>query len=201
MLSNRRNICNVTMARLVDLRAAALMVGQRDRLERRATVELRATGRRLEGYAAVFNQPTAIGTFVEQIEPAAFSRSLSSGRDLLLLADHDPTRVLARTKAGTLRLSEDDHGLRFETEDLPATSYAADVLALVASGNAGGASFAFAVPPGGERWQGKRRTLVDLDLAEVSVVAAHAAYAGTSVQVRSAGQDRVASARRWLETV
>ena len=198
--SGRRNLCNPTLARAIDLRAAALMIGQQDRLERRASVELRSAGRRLEGYCAVFGEATQVGNFLEEVAPAAFSRSLSAGRDLLLLSDHDPTKVLARTRAGTLRLAEDSRGLHFETSDLPATSAANDVLELIRSGNAGGCSFAFAIPAGGDRWQGRKRTLVEVDLREVSVVSAFPAYGGTSVNVRSAVPGRLAAAQRWLET-
>lgn len=78
--------------------------------ERRAAIlEIRANGRRLEGYAATFNTETRIGNrFDEVILPGAFSASLKAGGDILALVDHDATRVLARTRSGTLRLSEDN---------------------------------------------------------------------------------------------
>jgi HK97 family phage prohead protease len=170
-------------------------------LERRAAVELRATGRRLQGYAAVFDQPTRIADFTEVVERGAFAKTLASGTDVLALVDHDATRVLARTKAGTLRLQEDAFGLSFEIADLPNTSAANDILELVRSGNAGGASFAFAVAPGGERWRGSTRTLTEVDLREVSVVAAVPAYTGTTVSARARMPARLALALRVLETV
>lgn len=55
--------------------------------ERRAIVhELRAKGRRLEGYAATFGTEARIGGgLVETIAPGAFGVSLRSGRDVLAL--------------------------------------------------------------------------------------------------------------------
>ncbi len=161
------------------------------RIEHRAAAELRAAGRRLEGRAAVFDQPATIATFsggfVEIIRPGAFTRSLASGRDVLALADHDMRAVLGRTRSGTLRLSEDAQGLAFEV-DLPETRLAGDLLALAERGDLGGASFAFNVPKGGERWRAGQRELIDLDLEEISIVQATPAYAGTSVVARAAGQ-------------
>jgi uncharacterized protein len=168
-------------------------------LERRAALELRASGRRLEGYAAVWATPARIGSFTEIVAQGAFARSLRSGRDVLLLADHDSTRVLARTGRGTLLLAEDTRGLHFETLNLPNTTAANDVLELVRSGTAGGASFAFRAI--GEAWDGNRRTLTEVDLREVSVVAAWPAYDGTSVSARRRAPERLARALRFLETV
>ena len=76
------------------------------------TLEIRTKGRRLEGYAATFGTPADIGgRFVETIAAGAFSQSLRSKKDVLALVDHDPGRVMARTRSGTLRLSEDSRGL------------------------------------------------------------------------------------------
>lgn len=58
-------------------------------MERRAFCEVRAAGRRLEGYAATFNTEARIGGFVETIQPGAF-RAL--GGDVLALLDHDMGR-------------------------------------------------------------------------------------------------------------
>jgi HK97 family phage prohead protease len=170
-------------------------------LERRAALELRATGRKLEGYASVFGQPTKILDFEEIVQRGAFARSIAAGGDILALVDHDPTKVLARTRSGSLKLSEDSRGLHFETADLPGTSWANDALELVRSGNAGGASFAFSVPAGGERWNGTRRTLIEVALREVSVVGAWPAYEGTTVSTRARIPPRLARALRVLETV
>ena len=153
--------------------------------ETRAAIELRtASNRRLVGYAAKFNSPAKIGSFNETIAPGAFRASLLNPKsDILLLADHDPTRVLARTSAGNLVLSEDATGLRFEAT-LPDTTAARDAWELVDSKTAGGMSFGFRVSQ--DRWAAKdQRELLAVDLLEISVVSAHPAYDQTSVSARS----------------
>src|SRR3546814_17983652 len=47
-------------------------------------------------------------------------------------------------------------------------------------------SFGFKVPKGGERWDGEKRTLYQIDLREVSIVQAWTAYPDTEVALRSA---------------
>lgn len=177
-------------------------MSERDNMERRAAFEWRVAGRRLEGYAAVFNSETRIGDFAEVVSPGAFAASLAGGRDILALVDHDPRAVLARTRSRTLRLAEDNRGLAFVI-DLPNTTAASDVLALAERGDLGGASFGFKVRPGGERWSGNRRELRAVELIEISVVSAFPAYEGTSVAARARQQftPRLRRARLFLETV
>lgn len=171
-------------------------------MERRVSVELRAKGRRLEGYAALYGMDTRIADFTEVILPGAFSATLGEGRDVLALADHDPARVLARTKSGTLRLSEDTRGLAFDM-DVPNTSAGRDMLELAERGDLGGMSFGFSATKDGERWQGDRRELRAVTLHEISVVSAFPAYEGTIVQARKrpVAAPRLVAARRWMETL
>lgn len=153
-------------------------------IEKRAALEMRAEGRKLVGYAAVFNQSAQIADFHETIAPGSFRRSLAGGKDVLALVDHNPSNVLARTKSGTLRLQEDDRGLRFEI-DVPDTQLGKDVLALATRGDLGGCSFGFTVDPDGEEWRGDQRLLKSVSLVEISIVHSFPAYGGTSVQARS----------------
>ncbi len=153
-------------------------------IEKRASSEVRAEGRKLVGYAATFGHEARISDWRESIAPGAFRASLATSADILALVDHDPTRVLARTKSGTLRLSEDERGLRFEL-DVPETGAGRDVLALAARGDLGGMSFGFTVEPGGEHWTGDKRELRSVRLHEVSVIQSFPAYSGTTVQARS----------------
>jgi hypothetical protein len=154
-------------------------------LERRAaSLEVRAAhGRKLTGYAATFGSEARIGATRETIAAGAFRATLASGRDVLALVDHDPARVLARTKSGTLRLSEDVRGLAFEI-DLPDTTAGRDVLALAERGDLGGMSFGFRVVD--EIRDADRRELRAVELVEVSVIGAFPAYQGTSVEARKA---------------
>lgn len=168
-------------------------------LTRACPAEVRARGRRLEGYAATFGAEARLAPdLVETIRPGAFSQSLAERKDILALVDHDPGKMLARTRSGTLRLSEDSKGLAFDL-DVPDTAAGHDVLALAQRGDLGGMSFGFYVVD--EHVAGARRELRAVDLIEVSVVQAFPAYAGTSVQARSipAIAPRLAWAARVLK--
>ena len=153
--------------------------------ERRAfAAEVRASGRRLEGYVATFGAEARIGTFTETIRAGAFRDTLAAGGDKLALVDHDPGRVLARTRSGTLRLAEDTRGLAFDL-DVPETQAGRDVLALASRGDVGGMSFGFSTRD--EAWDGTKRELRAVELYEISVVLAWPAYGQTEINVRSAG--------------
>lgn len=163
-----------------------------------ATAEGRAP--KITGYAAVFNSASRdLGGFTEIIKPGAFSRSLKSGADVRALAYHDPNRLLGRTTSGTLRVAEDDRGLRIEV-DPPDTSYARDLAALVERRDVAGMSFAFKRIKSGspqERWyrqDGKIvRELLDIDLLEVTVTGSPA-YPATEVAMRSIDPEVLARA-------
>jgi HK97 family phage prohead protease len=174
-------------------------------LERRsAPLEVRAKGRRIDGYAATFGVEARLPGVTEVLTPGAFAASLRSNSDILALFDHDATKILARTRSKTLRLSEDSKGLAFDL-DIPDTSHGRDVLALAERGDLGGMSFGFYVSKGGERWEGDKRTLTAVDLREISVVSSWPAYGETVVNARSKGCtttfSRLAMAQRYLDLV
>ncbi len=154
-------------------------------LEKRSfeTAEVRARGRKLEGYAALFGAEARIGGgMVETIAVGAFTNTLETRADILALMDHDPSRVLARTRSGTLRLKQDTRGLAFEL-DVPDTQVGRDLLVLAERGDLGGMSFGFTAID--EAIDGSRRELRSVELYEISVVAAFPAYDGTVVNARS----------------
>jgi HK97 family phage prohead protease len=175
-------------------------------IERRAlAAELRAKGRRLEGYAATFGAEAQIRDYTETIAPGAFSATLAeSQKDILALVDHDPSRLLARTKNRTLRLTEDTRGLHFDL-DVPPTSVGNDVLALAERGDLGGASFAFTTRKDGDHWDGDKRELRSVTLHEISIVSSWPAYEGTLVQARArmspTGRTRYQLARWFLDSI
>lgn len=162
-------------------------------LERRAFVEVRTAGRRIEGYAATFGASADLGGFRESIAPGAFRSALAG--DVLAMLDHDPGKVLGRTRSGTLRLHEDTKGLAFSL-DLPDTQAGRDVLALAERGDLGGMSFGFTVPKGGDSWSGETRTLREIILKEISIVQAWPAYPDTEIALRSRCQDGSTLRRR-----
>jgi hypothetical protein len=145
------------------------------------------TGQRLSGYAAVYNQPTLLGSHYEQIAPGAFDRALRAhDTDVRALLNHNPDLLLGRQSSGTLRLTSDRVGLRFEV-DLPDTGAGRDARQLVARGDLTGASFAF-IPGIDEvtrRRDGKQlrtHTMV-ASLRDISIVT-YPAYSAATVNLR-----------------
>jgi HK97 family phage prohead protease len=138
---------------------------------------------RLSGYAAVFNDASVPLPFSERIAPGAFRKTLSETPDVRLLINHEGL-PLARTKNGTLTLSEDEVGLRFDAE-LPDTSEARDLWTLIQRGDVDQMSFAFRVIR--QKWSADRteRTLTEVSLADGDVsVVTYPAYPTTSVEAR-----------------
>ncbi|WP_370635277.1 HK97 family phage prohead protease [Lysinibacillus capsici] len=140
----------------------------------------------IEGYAAVFNSPTDIwGMFTEIIAPGAFADAIASNDDIRALFNHDWNNVLGRTKSGTLRLSEDARGLKFEV-DLPNTTLARDLSESLRRGDISQCSFGFV--PTSETWDYEPeipvRTINTVELHEISVVSIPA-YEDTEVSLRS----------------
>ena len=146
------------------------------RTEARA-VELRASESGglgiLSGYAAVFNRHSQnLGGFVEQVDPAAFNKSLADGVPVMARGNHDDAMLLGTTWAETLRLSVDGTGLRYEV-DLPDTSAGRDFRELAARGDIKWSSFAFRTieDEWGQTEQGfDLRTLKAVQLVDVAPV-------------------------------
>jgi HK97 family phage prohead protease len=178
------------------------VTGKPDIEWRASVLEVRAGGRKLEGYAAVFEQRTTVADFTESIARGAFAETLRSGRDVLALVDHDPGRLLGRTKSGTLRLAEDQRGLTFSI-DVPDTQLGRDMLAMAERGDLGGASFGFRVAKGGDSWEGRNRTLLRVELFDVGPVVAFSAYPQTTVTARSREEGHLSLklAKRFLEAL
>jgi HK97 family phage prohead protease len=142
------------------------------------------SGMTFEGYAAIFDSPSEPLPFIERIKRGAFNRSLKQARnDIKLLWNHDTSAVLGSTRAGTLKLVEDDKGLRVSAT-LPNTTSGRDAAVLLKRGDVDSMSFGFSVPAGGDTWnqEGTERTLKSVRLHEVSIVAfpAYTSTAGTT---------------------
>lgn len=160
--------------------------------------EIRADGEevRVAGYAAVFNQQTDIGGyFREVIAPGAFDDAI--GRDdVVFLVNHEGL-PLARTRSGTLRLTQDDKGLRMETvldaEDPDVKS----IVPKMKRGDLDKMSFAFW--PEVQEWDESGdipvRTIRKARLFDVSIVTTPA-YDGTSIALRSLDDHRKETKRK-----
>jgi len=158
------------------------------------TTQFNRAGTKLAGYAAVYNAPSHVlafpgvnkgQPFVERVAPNAFERSL--GSNVQLLVGHDRRELLANTRSGLLQLRSDERGLAFEV-DLPDTQRARDVRTLVDAGVLTEMSFGFHVRK--DAWKGSERTLLDVDLREVSIVET-GAYPQTHAEARTYSQTLV----------
>ena len=171
-------------------------------IERRGAVGITASGRTLTGYAAVFGAETRIGTFSERIAPGAFAKTLGDGHDVLCLLDHRADVLLGRTSSGSLKLTEDAKGLRFDLT-LPDTTAGRDLVALAQRGDLGGMSFGFIATD--EAWSGDTRELRAVDLREISVVQSWPAYQQTEISLRCKPAEKSfweSDPRRlWMETL
>lgn len=148
--------------------------------EGNVSVETRADGKKIiAGYASVFHDPNDPGTeyelrpgLKERVGYTAFSRALNEQQDVRALYNHDPNHLLGRLGAGTLKLSVDAKGLRYEIAP-PDTQTGRDVLASIERGDLSGSSFSFEAVRHGitKNPDGSAvRTLEDVNLFDVGPV-------------------------------
>lgn len=154
----------------------------------------------ISGYAAVFNSETTISDyFREKIAPGAFTRTLQENDDIRCLFNHNWENILGRTKSGTLKLNEDDHGLAFEVT-LPNTTVARDLVQSMTRGDVNQCSFQFI--PTAETWEDENsdmplRTIDECTLYEVSIVTIPAYDDTEASLVRSGDTDHQESISRF----
>jgi HK97 family phage prohead protease len=109
------------------------------------------------GYAAVFKSTSRkLGNFHEQVMPTAFDAALRAIEDrshkdvpmnVVCRYNHKDDMLLGTTHAGTLKLSKDERGLKY---DVIPPECRADVMEYVGRGDVRYSSFAFRVPVPGE---------------------------------------------------
>lgn len=173
-------------------------------IERRTTtatvgVETRANGSKaIVGYGSVFYNAADPGTefelwkgAVERVAPTAFDEALRRKDDARGLFNHDSNMLLGRVGAGTMRLSVDSKGLRYEI-DSPDTQVGRDVVASIERGDLAGSSFAFVVDK--VSWEARDgleiRTIESVTLYDVGPVT-YPSYAATTTGLRSAAAEEV----------
>lgn len=159
---------------------------------RNLDIEVRVYGddeeKRIEGYAAVFNQSTQLGNVEEVVMPGAFEGRLND--DVVALFNHDQNMPLARSRngEGTLKLEVDEVGLRYSFT-LGNQSYAKDLAESIKRGDVSGSSFGFVVRE--DEYERKsdggylRKIHSVSRLADISPVLTPA-YPQTSVKLRDA---------------
>ena len=147
--------------------------------------------RKVEGYAIIFNSESEDLGFIETIEKDAIDDEVIAKSDVFALMNHDDKRgILARSRRGkgSLKLSIDDRGLKYEF-DAPKTALGNELLEMLRRNDSSASSFAFTVANGGDAWEkrdGKYyRTIKKIDrLFDVSPVY-NPAYSETTVACRS----------------
>lgn len=156
------------------------------KIERTYDVEFRASEqneREVEGYAVVFNQPTDLGWFVEQIDPHAFDEADMS--NVYLLGNHDENIVLAGTSNNSLSWDINENGI-YQRSSIVDTSIGEDWLKLVKKGLISKQSFAFTIAKDGEEWSerdGKDFRLIrKIDKVFDFSLVTYPAYSSTSVR-------------------
>ena len=156
----------------------------------------------IEGYFAVFNSNYDIAPGLsESIAPGAFTSSMSG--DIRALINHDTTLVLGRTKAGTLTLREDTHGLWGHVDINPNDVDAMNLYERVKRGDVDQCSIGFDIrsedtdirEDGSIHW-----TLKDVELWEVSCCT-FPAYQETNIAARANERDTILKrqAEAWRE--
>ena len=151
----------------------------------------------IEGYFAVFNSNYEIGAGMsESIAPGAFTSSLAN--DVRALINHDTTLVLGRTKANTLQLKEDSHGLWGHIDINPNDVDAMNLYERVKRGDVDQCSFGFEIrsedtdikDDGSIHW-----TIRDVNLFEVSCCT-FPAYKETNISAREHDRDEIQKRER-----
>lgn len=169
-------------------------------------VEIRADGMHISGYVNVPGRPSrpirsAMGKFIEVIEPGVFKRAIKKASEIKMLLDHDRTRVLASTANHTMKLAEDNVGLRAETVITDE-----EVIREAKAGNLRGWSFGMAAPKYDveERAEGQLpvRRIKDIGkLVEISLIVNKVPYyQATSIEMR-AGEEELVEYRAEIEEV
>lgn len=146
----------------------------------------------IEGYFSVFNSNYEMWEGAsESIAPGAFDSSM--GNDIRALTNHDTTLVLGRTKANTLELKPDSHGLWGRIRINPKDSDAVNTYERVKRGDVDQCSIGFLIrdeetefrEDGSIHW-----TIKDVELFEVSICT-FPAYEETSISARHRDADEL----------
>ena len=156
----------------------------------------------IEGYFAVFDSVYEIAPGMsESIAPGAFDNTLSG--DIRALINHDTTLVLGRTKANTLQLKADNHGLWGHIDINRNDTDAMNLYNRVQRGDVDQCSFGFDIiseetdfrEDGSVHW-----TIKEVELYEVSPCT-FPAYEETNIAARAKERDDLKKRRSeaWRE--
>lgn len=153
---------------------------------------------KVTGYASVFNSLSEVlndskgNQFREVIRPGAFTSVLANNPDVRLLLNHEGL-PLARTTSGTMRLFQDERGLRFEADLDPTDPDVQRLIPKMKRGDLNQCSFAFNLNKGDAHFRSEGGVMVrDIhnvsSLSDASLVT-YPAYTATSAMLRSLDED------------
>ncbi len=168
---------------------------------------------KLTGYASVTGNPYEVGFFTETIKRGAFKRTLAEKPDVQLLINHGAGgsgMPIARTKSGTMRLSEDERGLKVEADLDPEDPDVQLLARKMRRGDIDQMSFAFQATD--ETWNSdytdREITAASIHRGDVSVVnqaanpAAMASIRSTETLAalrRAGGEGLIAALEEWSD--
>ena len=115
-----------------------------------------------------------LGGFTEIIEPTAFTKTLKDKNNVVLLYNHDDSKVLGSTRSGTLKLESRDDGLYFSCLVNEDVGFARDAYSIINRGDCNTISFGFS-PIKTENRNGIRH-LKEVALSEISCCVPFPAY-------------------------
>lgn len=155
-------------------------------------IEIRGDGAHICGYVNATEKKsrpvvTPRGRVIEEIEPRAFQAAIDRAENVIMTKDHEALPILAETRAGTLKLWEDEIGLYAD-----AVVSDPETVAEARAGKVKGWSFGMrnVVDSVEERPEGlplRKVTALDLDHITL-VVRKNPVYSATSVEVRAEGE-------------
>lgn len=166
--------------------------------------ELRADGLHISGYVNVPGRKsrpvlTPRGKVIEVIEQRAFSEAIKRAGNIRMLLDHDRNRTLASTGEGTLKVREDEIGLRAESVVTDP-----DVIKGAKEGKLKGWSFNMkkAVDSIEERADGLPiRHVKSFEMDEITLVMNRVpVYSATSIELRANEEEEVETRAIYQET-
>lgn len=137
------------------------------------------------GYGIVFNSDSSDMGFVEQVDPGAVTKTLQEA-DVRALANHDADWLLGRSKSGTLRLTRDNIGVRYEIDVNVNDPDGQRALEKVRRGDMDGASFCFETVRDEWNWEAQppQRRLQEIRLIDIGPVT-YPAYPDSTAAARA----------------